>query len=297
MKADYLLFQMLKGGVGKRARDEIGASIAKTLRRGAAPKHMASPVLDGLLEIGFCALDPVFNAEQIASIHEYLADKPKIFYNVGPDVDGSKIHLGHRFAEYPQEVISACPEFAAVATHPALLDIAEAYLEAPPLVTILTAWWSYPSDEPLGGMQHFHHDRDDFRCLKLFVYLTDVADKTGPHVFVDGSHDSEQLCAGWVDDDFWAWMDASHRKDEASVREWFDDCDIRTIEGPAGSTFLEDTRGLHRGVPPVDAPRLAFEICYTMLPKYGTAYKRPIPWREAPDQCRLFYEQQSVVII
>ena len=37
--------------------------------------------------------------------------------------------------------------------------------------------------------QLFHADFHDFKWLKLFVYLTDVTDRSGPHVMVRGSHD------------------------------------------------------------------------------------------------------------
>ena len=272
MNAEALFFHMLKGGVGKRARDEIGACIAKVLRGKKEPATADPEVLESLRKTGFCAIPPVFNEQQIANIHAYFRARARIFYNVGPQSDGSMTHSGQRFAEWPQDVISACPEFAVAAHDPNLLRIAEAYLEAPPLITILTAWWSCPSDAPLGGMQYFHHDRDDFRCLKLFVYLTDVTEETGPHQYVEGTHETEAL--GNRPDEFWRWLDASHRKHEADVAEWF--WFPRTITGSAGATFLEDTRGLHRGVPPKTGPRLAFEICYTMLPKLNAAYG-PIP--------------------
>jgi hypothetical protein len=290
MNAEALLFHMLKGGVGKRTRDEIGACIARALRGKKEPANDNPEVLESLRNTGFSAIPPIFTAQQIESICLYLLGNPTIYYNVSPAQDGSLTHNGQRFAEWPQEVISACPEFAAAAHDPKLLRVAEAYLEAPPVITILTAWWSYPSSAPLGGMQHFHHDRDDFRCLKLFVYLTDVTEETGPHQYVDGTHETAALDSISTAPEFWAWLDRSHRKSDADVAErfWFP----RTITGPAGSTFLEDTRGLHRGVPPVSAPRLAFEICYTMLPKSNASY-RPIPWQTSCEATRLFYGRKD----
>lgn len=288
MNAEALLFHMLKGGVGKRTRDEMGAAIARKLRR--TDEHYLfsdeSAVLRNLRSIGFSEIPPIFNAQQIESIHRYFSDKTPIYYNDNPT---QPCQAPARFAEWPQDAISACPEFAQAAHDPKLLRIAEAYLEAPPIVSILTAWWSYPSTSALGGMQHFHHDRDDFRCLKLFVYLTDVTETTGPHQFVDGTHDAEMMQAmSDYPPSFWTWLDRSHRKTEGEMREWFGP--PRTITGPAGSTFLEDTRGLHRGAPPLSGPRLAFEICYTILPKTNGNYK-PIPWDISSEATRLFYQR------
>lgn len=286
MNADSLLFAMLKGGVGKRSRDEIGACIARQLHRttpGLYPDEQK--YMGELRETGFSQFPPIFTDQQIENIHRYFSDKPPVYYNISPQQGGSLVREGHRFAEWPQEIISACPEFAEAAHDPKLLRIAEEYLGAPPLITILTAWWSYPSNAPLGGMQHFHHDRDDFRTLKLFVYLTDVDETTGPHQYVDGTHESRAISNG--SPAFWAWLDKSHRKDEREVCALFKP---RTITGPKGSTFLEDTRGLHRGVPPMSGPRLAFEICYTLLPKHNAHY-RPIPWETSHEATRLFYEK------
>ena len=284
MNADALLFHMLKGGVGKRARDEIGACIAKKLQR-ARPYLFEDEraAVDDLRQRGYATFPPIFTAEQIQNIHRYFSDKPATYYDDNPNKPRQP---PARFAEWSQEIISACPEFAQAAHDPRLLRIAEAYLECPPLVTILTAWWSYPSAAPLGGMQYFHHDRDDFRCLKLFAYLTDVTEDTGPHQYVDGTHDSATITHPLDTDEFWEWMDKSHRKSEADVAGWFGK--PRTITGPAGSTFLEDTRGIHRGVPPISGPRMVFEICYAMRAKSNTDYK-PIPWGITCEATRLFY--------
>ena len=296
MNADALLFHMLKGGVGKRCRDEMGASIAKALHRSTPTLYAdEGKTVELLRATGFADIQPVFTPEQIQNIHKYFSDKPLIYYNVSPPQDGSLTRSGHRFASWPQEVISACPEYAEAAHDPRLLRIAEAYLGAPPLITILTSWWTYPSNEPPGGMQRFHHDRDDFRTLKQFVYLTDVTEDTGPHQYVDCSHESYAIDANTPpghDQEirmFWKWLDASHRKSTEDVSKWFE---YRTIIGPAGSSFFEDTRGLHRGVPPKTGPRLAFEICFTLLPKYNAHYQ-PIPWPTSCEASRLFYGRRD----
>lgn len=289
MNAEALLFHMLKGGVGKRTRDEMGAAIARKLRR--TEHHYLyndeQAVVNRLRGTGFAAITPIFTPEQIASIHNYFSDKPPIHYNDNPN----KPQVAPaRFAEWSQDIVSSCPEFAQAAHDPRLLRIAEAYLECPPVITILTAWWSYPSTADLGGMQYFHHDRDDFRCLKLFVYLTDVTEETGPHQYVDGTHDTASFeVPYYTSPEFLAWFDRSHRKDAVDVAER---CGPpRTITGPAGSTFLEDTRGLHRGAPPLGGPRMVFEICYAMRPKTNGNYK-PIPWNTSCEATRLFYHTE-----
>lgn len=153
-------------------------------------------------------------------------------------------------------------------------------------------------------MQSFHHDRDDFRMLKAFACLTETTATSGPHEFVGETHTFDALVSlmnrkAWIsvrqENDFLNWME-QHRKSDADVLRNFPRENIRTITGPRGSTFFEDTRGLHRGLPPVDAPRLVFEICYTLLPRHNVQYAQiPRPSAPAPLEpgaayaTRLFY--------
>ena len=125
-------------------------------------------------------------------------------------------------------------------------------------------------------MQSFHHDRGDFRSCNLFVYLTDVSEETGPHAFVAGTHDFDLLYADVMErfspyserfSDFWKWMQV-HRKTDDDVLKYFED-EIKVYTGPKGTSFLEDTRGLHKATIPTKGPRLAFEIVYTTLPKFN----------------------------
>jgi len=45
--------------------------------------------------------------------------------------------------------------------------------------------------------------------------------------------------------------------------------ELKFFTGPRGMSFLEDTRGLHKGTQPIDGRRLVFEIVYATLPKYN----------------------------
>lgn len=298
--AEQILFRMLKGGVDKNVRDSVGRLIGSMIqervgnqlaRPGQQPLSPGDRQLLAEMErIGFSSTSPLFSPAQLDSIDHYFGDKPISFSN--GDIDTKDTVLGFlkdrpeqmRFGHWNQDTVTACPAFAVAAHDDRLLEIAEAYLGAPPTITILTAWWSFPSTARIGGMQNFHHDRDDFRMLKLFAYLTDTTVETGPHEFVDETHTFGALLGvmgrrQWPDKhsqmQFLQWMEM-HRKNEADVRKYFPQQNIRTIVGPRGSTFFEDTRGLHRGVPPEKGARWAFEFCYSLLPKSNAQYT-PLP--------------------
>lgn len=147
----------------------------------------------------------------------------------------------------------------------------------PPTISMVKMWWSFPLSRAPTGMQLFHHDRGDFRSCNLFVYLSDVSEVTGPHSFVTHTHELEvlsHLIAKRLGhnpsalSDFWKWMEV-HRKTDDDVDKYFREDEIKLFTGPKGTSFLEDTRGLHKATIPILGPRLAFEIVYTVLPKYN----------------------------
>lgn len=288
---DALLYLMLKGGVDKRTRDAMGASIASTVCQALGVSERPPlnteemEIVSRLDRTGFAPVKPMFTAAELDDIDRYFADKP-LHFTGGELGDKGVAGLladrpqGLRFGHWEQDVISGCPAFCRAAHDPDLLRIAEAYLGAPPTITILTVWWSFPAAAVRGGMQNYHHDRDDFRSLKVFTYLTDTTETTGPHEFIEETHTIAALEAFMVRqswnsieayDEFMQWMEV-HRKTDSEVARWFPKENIRTITGTRGMTFFEDTRGLHRGLPPVTAPRLVFEFCYAMLPKHNTEY-------------------------
>jgi hypothetical protein len=132
-----------------------------------------------------------------------------------------------------------------------LLALAQRYLGTAPVHDLVAMWWSAPAPggPSSAAAQLFHFDLDRLRFLKLFVYLTDVDDSTGPHQFVAGSH--RHLPTEFRHD---------RRYDTDEVRAAFGDAAIRTIGGPRGTVFVADTRGLHRGCPVELGHRLVFQM-------------------------------------
>ena len=50
-------------------------------------------------------------------------------------------------------------------------------------------WWSNVSNKVDSfSAQDFHFDLDSIKFLKVFIYLKDVTENKGPHVYVEGSH-------------------------------------------------------------------------------------------------------------
>lgn len=95
--------------------------------------------------------------------------------------------------------------------------------------------------EPLAGelvkpdpQRHFHFDFAGWQSLNLFVYLSDVTPDSGPHQIAVGTHRDRRLADALVE-----------VLDDSVALPRFDGR-IRTITGPAGTLFFEDTEAFHR---------------------------------------------------
>lgn len=154
-----------------------------------------------------------------------------------------------------------------------LLDIAQRYLGCLPVLDSIAMWWSTPhlarpADEIA---QTFHIDNDRLRWLKIFIYLTDVTQESGPHVFVQHSHlreprRAELISRGYV------------RLSDEDVRRVYRSDEFIDIVGPAGTVLIEDTSGFHKGRMPENRERLMLEYQFSCN-LFGANYT---PMRLAP---------------
>ena len=293
---------MMKGGLDKRTRDSVGIFLASYMRENILCNYQfaESPDLHTvytknqlklLNEIGFVYLDKVFADDEIDRIYDYLSRFPVRCHGSESTIGKKKLDTclvddvpsGVNLGDYQQDVISHCPWFYKIAHDENLIRLVEAYLGALPTLSIFTVWWSFSSGvEPIRA-QLFHHDRADFRSVNLFVYLTDVGPNNGPHVYVKCTHEFRvlyKMIAPRLGNDpialqkFWQWMEV-HRKTDKDVETIFTEAGIERHIGVRGTSFLEDTRGLHKGLLPVGGRRLVFQLCYSLLPKYNDSF-RPI---------------------
>lgn len=134
-------------------------------------------------------------------------------------------------------------DIAALVRDPAVLAVARAYLGAEPeLLECNLVVHDVPTNgatratraiSPLSQLR-FHFDYAGWHSLNLFVYLTDVDEMSGAHEIAVGTHRGKALRDA---------VRTSLEDDEAYAR--FGRC-IRSITGPAGTMFFEDTEAFHR---------------------------------------------------
>lgn len=161
--------------------------------------------------------------------------------------------------------VLAIPAVQRLLADESLLAVAQGYLRAAPVQDMVAMWWSvaYGEQASSEAAQLFHFDLDRLRFLKVFVYVTDVDESRGPHVYVRGSH--RELPLALRDD---------RRYTDAEVAAVLPG-QTTTIIGSAGTVFLADTRGLHKGLPVQRGERLVFQLEYASS-LFGTIVERPV---------------------
>lgn len=117
-------------------------------------------------------------------------------------------------------------------------NIARLYLEAEPELLECSVSVANREDSlsPLthDSDRHFHFEDAGWHSVSLFVYLTDVSETSGAQDVVIGTHRKLRL---------WDAIRGIIPEDEITNRF---PSRIRTIIGPSGTMFFEDTSAIHR---------------------------------------------------
>jgi hypothetical protein len=208
-----------------------------------------------LKDRGYLFLDNLISAEQLQDMRVFFSAnkcsdpyRPALGEFIAPGDAPPQTHV----AFFSNETIVRAPHALAIANDPRVLGIVAGFLGAKPTISLLTAWWSMPhKDGKAEEAERFHRDVDDIRFVKLFCYLTDVDEVSGPHMFVPGSQNIDKLTK-------------IRRYDDREIVDAFGENSLSMFTGKAGTVFLENTFGFHRGVPPTQKPRLLFQVLYSL---------------------------------
>jgi len=217
--------------------------------------HVAS----ALRERGIAILPDLVSAEAAADILAYFKTKQVVGAD-GSLVEPEGLPPGTAMAAYPLRTILENPSVLRLINAAPVLRIAADHLGCRPTLSSVGVRWSFPAAKSPATTQLFHRDPDDWRFIKLFVYLTDVDSGAGPHSYV--MHSSRN--AGQI-------RSRAYSRHEIDRRYGRDA--LCTITGPRGTAFLADTYGIHAGTSPTHAPRLILQAQYSLLPVFAFEYQ------------------------
>lgn len=156
-------------------------------------------------------------------------------------------------AFYKCQDLVKVPEIMQIANDPTIISSASQYFGALARIDSIYAWWSFPSDGSPVATQAFHRDIDTLHSLKYMIYLTDVDEGSGPHVYVKGSFRENFLTS----------KDKAHDNDEI-LEKFGMDSQLRLV-GERGYNFMGDMFSFHKGCPPLNKPRLLLQVYYSLV--------------------------------
>ena len=134
------------------------------------------------------------------------------------------------------------------------LNLAKQYLRSKKITikaNILFSVNSDVNDENLSkNAQLFHNDNDFKKFFKIFIYLNDVDNFNGPHVYVEKSHKKKNIKNLLL-----------RRFSDPEIKNIYKN-KIKYFLGKKGSIFYVDTFGIHKGEPPIKGSRKVLVIEY-----------------------------------
>jgi hypothetical protein len=150
-----------------------------------------------------------------------------------------------------------CPAVQAIVNDPVLRAIVRGYLGHEPRKVMTILDWSFASDfsdEERRRLRHhvidYHYDVGGFNFVYASFYITDTDRFGGAHVMMKRSHDKKPL----------RMLLGSAVASTIAVRRQYGIANEITIEGPAGTGFVQDTSCYHRATAPTRTDRLMLAV-------------------------------------
>jgi phytanoyl-CoA dioxygenase PhyH len=126
-----------------------------------------------------------------------------------------------------------------------MLDVVNSYFGLWSKLTYVDLWYTPPAEPGVARVssQRWHRDYNDARLVKVFIYLTDIREDTGPLEFVLGSTPNGEY------GQLWPWRPVSNDlyppQDEFEQR--IPESSVVALTAPEGSMIFANTSGFHRG--------------------------------------------------
>lgn len=208
-----------------------------------------------LIDNGFTIMDHKVSDELVKQIVAYSQQIHcyDTYHDANKPVDPANAPKETHVAYYRREDLVKFKPIMDLANDSGVLRVVQEFLGAKPTISNVNMWWSFGGRTQAEHAQLYHRDMDDWRFCKLFVYLTDVNSKAGPHIYVKHSSQSPKLRK-------------IRRYSDKEVEMTFGKENVMTFTEPKGSAFIVDTYGFHKGLLPESEDRLLLQIQYSLYP-------------------------------
>lgn len=250
-------FQDLDWAAKIEKRDNCGAARLRgdsAVTTGHLESAEITKAVNSLREVGVWVCPKPLPKDWVSRVCEALSHLPAEGRGSADDVQ-CPVSISPKAATYwhRQADLEENADLVSLIKDQSILEVIRQYLGCEPVYDMCAAWWSYPAKADSASAQLFHFDLDRIRWLKVFVYLTDVGPDNGPHMFVRGSHRTVG-----------ARVRRDGRFSDEETSEMFPDHEVANLTGVAGTLFIEDTIGFHKGLAVQEGHRCVFEYEYSM---------------------------------
>ena len=211
---------------------------------------------------GYTVLDHKLSPEMVKAIVDYSEQIKcyNTYHSETEPIDPRNPPPDAHVANFRREDLTKFRPILDIANDPGILQVVQEFLGAKPTISNINMWWSFGGRKQAEHAQLFHRDLDDWRFCKLFIYLTDVGEKSGPHVYVRKTSQSPLFRK-------------IRRYSDREVETTFGKDNILRFTDTRGGAFIVDTYGFHKGLLPEVDNRLLLQIQYSLHPIGIEKYK------------------------
>lgn len=180
--------------------------------------------------------------------------------------------------------------FARFALNDSFLRVANAYFKMVSKLRYYNVWYTAASNTTARESQLWHFDREDNYIIKVFLYLDDVDEGTGPFTYAPGTHKKGRfrlLSPEFFDEG------GVKRTTDQQMGAVYPRSDWKTCTGRKGTLIFADTRGYHKGGEARTSDRLMYTCMYTSP---ASESKRLIRFPEDLDTSTLSRKQRQALL-
>ncbi len=129
------------------------------------------------------------------------------------------------------------PQLLKIALDDNLVNLAKSYFETDYIfITGANFRRSYANDLNANDTQMYHRDRHTYKGLKIFIYLNNVDEDTGPFQYILKSHKNWPLMSN-----------RKYRWEDNYIETYYGKKSVFSATGSVGDIILADTTGFHKG--------------------------------------------------
>ena len=195
----------------------------------------------------------------VARLERDLSEQIAATREAANRADGWKTYLLELLGRHP--LLDPGSIYARFALQPDILRIANAYFGMHTRLRLYNVWRNFVTVTPPRNSQLWHRDPEDRHVLKVYVYLSDVAEGSGPFTYAAGSHPKVGLLRHPAITP--TKGERAKRSTDAQMAEVVPPERWVHANGPKGTVVFADTRGYHKGGLARERERILYMFMFT----------------------------------